>query len=135
MIERSMNTELSLAMSTFTPGGRSFLTFSSNSRTPAESSSGLAVACRITPSEIESRPFRRTELRSSCGPCRTRATSPSRTVCPLTLRRATSRNCAGVRRSVAAVTLNSRSVLSMRPAGTSRLERRSASSTSCTVRL
>jgi hypothetical protein len=83
-------------------------TLSSKSRTPADSSSGLAVAWRITPSETESRPFRRTEVRSSCGPCTTRATSPMRTGRPLTLRMVRRRNCSGVCRSVAAVTLNSR---------------------------
>jgi hypothetical protein len=95
-------------MSTLTPAGRSLRTRSSNWRTPADSSSGLAVACRITPSEIESMPLKRTDDRSSCGPSTTSATSPRRITCPPMLRTATSRNCWAVCRSVAAVTLNSR---------------------------
>jgi hypothetical protein len=44
LMDRSINTELSLATSTVTPGGKSCRTLSSKRRTPAESSSGLAVA-------------------------------------------------------------------------------------------
>ena len=129
-----MNTELSLATATSTPGGRFCLTRSSRRRTPAESSSGFAVAWRITPSETASRPLSRTLVRSANAPSCTRATSPMRTGWPLTVRMTTCANSRGRCRSVAAVTLNSRLTLSMRPEGTSRLLRRSASSTSCTVR-
>jgi len=93
----------------------------------------LAVAWRITPSATESRPLSRTLERSSAAPVWTLATSAMRIGKPLTVRITTWRNSAGRCRSVAAVTLNSRWRLSMRPAGTSRLERRKASSTSCTV--
>ena len=44
-----MNTELSLATSMRRPGGRSCWMRGMTSRTPAEMSSGLAVALRITP--------------------------------------------------------------------------------------
>ena len=133
-MERSMNTELSLATSTVIPGGRSARTLSRRSRTAADSTSGLAVAWRITPSETASRPFRRTEVRSSCAPSRTRATSSRRMGWPFTVLMVICLNSPARCKSVAAVTLNSRWPLSMRPAGTSRLLRRSASSTSCTVR-
>ena len=128
-----MNTELSLAMSMLMPGGRSALSLGSISRTPWQRSSGLAVAWRITPAEIASRPFRRTEVRSSAAPSSTRATSRSLTGKPLTVLITISPNWAGRTRSVSEVTLNSRCRLSMRPAGTSRLLRRMASSTSCVV--
>ena len=68
LIERSMNTELSFATSICTPGGRSRRTLVSSSRTPADKSSGLAVAWRITPTPTESRPFKRTLERSSTEP-------------------------------------------------------------------
>ena len=44
LTERSMNTELSLAMSMVMPGGKSDCNFGIMSRTPALNSSGLAVA-------------------------------------------------------------------------------------------
>ena len=86
LIERSIKTELSLATSTSTPGGRSRCTLTSSLRTPADKSSGLAVAWRITPTPIESRPFRRTLERSSTEACSTRATSAIRMGCPFTVR-------------------------------------------------
>ena len=130
LMERSMNTELSLATSICTPGGTSRRTLARRSRTLCDNSSGLAVAWRITPMPSASRPFKRTLLRSSAGPTCTRATSAMRTGVPLTVRITTCANSTGRCKSVAAVTLNSRRLLSMRPAGTSRLDRRKASSTS-----
>jgi len=65
LIDRSMNTELSLAISTVIPGGKSCRTRSTSVRTDADNSSGLAVAWRMTPSETESRPLSRTDERSS----------------------------------------------------------------------
>ena len=135
LMERSMNTELSLATSICTPGGKSLRSLSSSLTTPADNSSGLATACLMTPTPTASRPLRRTVERSSSGAWRTRATSPMRMLCPLTVRITTWENSRGVCKSVAAVTLNSRWLLSMRPAGTSRLLRRKASSRSCTVSL
>jgi hypothetical protein len=132
--ERSMNTELSLATLTCTPRGSCSWMRGITSRTPLETSSGLAVAWRITPSDTDGTPLSRTLVRSFCGACSTRATSRMRTVKPLTCLTAICPNCAGVARSVCAVTLNSRCSPSMRPAGTSRFWRRSASSASCTVR-
>ena len=58
-----------------------------------------------------------------------------RTGMPLTVRTTMSSNSVVVRKSVAVVTLNSRAWLSTRPAGTSTLARRNASSTSCGVSL
>ena len=58
-----------------------------------------------------------------------------RTTMPLTLRTTMSSNSSGLLKSVAVVTLNSRDWLSTLPAGTSMLERRKASSTSCVVSL
>ena len=132
-MDRSIKTELSLATSTTTPGGKSFWIFSIKARTPADKSRGFAVAWRMTPTPIASLPLSRTLERSSAGPCATRATSPMRTGKPLTVLTITCENSPGRLRSVAAVTLNSRKLLSIRPAGTSKLERRSASSTSWMV--
>ena len=128
-----MNNELSLAISTFTSAGRSARSVGSMARTPAESSSGFAVAWRTTPTEIAERPLMRTLLRSLAGPSSTRATSERRTAKPLAWRMTMAANCSGRCRSVCAVTLNSRWSDSMRPAGSSRLARRMASSTSCVV--
>ena len=135
LIERSINTELSFAISISIPGGRFSLIFGIILRTAALRSSGLAVAFRITPSVMASRPFKRVEVRSDNGPCSTRATSLMRMGMPLMALITTCLNSAGFCKSVAAVTLNSRNLLSMRPAGTSTLERRKASSTSCVVNL
>ena len=135
LIDRSIKTELSLATSIWTPAGTSRLTLASKLRTLSDNSSGLAVACRITPIPMESRPLSRTLVRSSAGPTCTRATSAIRTGSPFTLRITTWPNSAGRCKSVAAVTLNSRKLLSIRPAGTSRLDRRSASSRSWMVSL
>ena len=132
---RSMNTELSLAMSIFTSGGMSSCRRGSMSRTPLDSSSGLAVVWRMTPAEIAGRPFRRTALRSSAAPSSTRPTSRRRTEKPPTVLITMSLNCAGVVRSVCETTENSRCCDSMRPAGSSRFWRRMASSTSCVVSL
>ncbi len=129
-----MKTELSLAMSIDTSGGRSAFSRGIISRTPADNCSGLAVAWRITPAEIADLPFSRTLLRSSAAPSSTRATSRTLTEKPLTFLITISPNWAGRIRSVCEVTLNSRCCDSMRPAGNSRLLRRIASSTSCVVR-
>ena len=130
-----MNTELSLATSISMPGGRFSLILGSMARTAALNSKGLAVALRITPRVIASRPFNRVAVRSDKGPWATRATSLMRTGMPLTNLMVISPNSLGFCKSVAAVTLNSRRLLSMRPAGTSRLDRRKASSTSWVVNL
>ncbi len=74
-----MNTELSLAWRTSTLGGRSCWIFGITSRTPAATSSGLAVAWRITPIDTEGTPFRRTLERSLAAACSMRATSRRRT--------------------------------------------------------
>ena len=134
LTERSMNTELSLAMSMVMSAGKSAFRVGSIARTPADSSSGLAVAWRITPIEMASRPLRRTRLRSLAALSSTRATSRMRTGKPFTVRITMSENCAGRASSVCEVTLNSRCCDSIRPAGNSRLLRRMASSTSCVVR-
>ena len=135
LIDRSINTELSFAISISIPGGRFSLIFGIILRTAALRSRGFAVALRITPSVMASRPFKRVEVRSDNGPCSTRATSPIRIGMPLMALITTCLNSAGFCKSVAAVTLNSRNLLSIRPAGTSTLERRNASSTSCVVNL
>ena len=135
LIERSMNTELSLATSISIPGGRFSLILGSMARTAADRSSGLAVALRITPRVMALRPFNRVEVRSAAGPWRICATSPMRTGRPLTFLIWMAANSAGRCKSVALVTLNSRCLLSMRPAGTSTFDLRSASSTSCVVSL
>ena len=135
LIDRSINTELSLATSISIPDGKFSLIFGIIWRTAALRSSGLAVALRITPRVMASRPFRRVDVRSDKGPCSTRATSPIRIGMPLMALITTCLNSAGFCKSVAAVTLNSRNLLSIRPAGTSTLERRNASSTSCVVNL
>ena len=75
-----MNTALSLAMCTVTPAGSSAWICGSSLRTAAEISSGLAVALRMMPAEIDGTPFRRTLLRSLAAACSMRATSRSRTV-------------------------------------------------------
>ena len=135
LMERSMKTELSLAISISMPGGKFSLMRGIMARMAALKSRGLAVALRITPSVMASRPFSRVEVRSDWAPCSTRATSRTRTGMPLTVLITIWPNSAGRCKSVAAVTLNSRKRLSMRPAGTSMLERRKASSTSCVVSL
>ncbi len=48
-IERSMNTDVSYATTSFMPGGRFSLIFSTSARTPRDSSSGFATACLMTP--------------------------------------------------------------------------------------
>ena len=68
LIDFSMNTELSLAISMETPGGKFFCRRGISARTPLLNSSGLAVAWRNTPTVIADRPFRRVALRSSAGP-------------------------------------------------------------------
>ena len=128
-----MKTELSFAMSMVISAGRSALSLGIIARTPADRSSGLAVAWRITPAEIAVLPFSRTRLRSSAAASCTRATSRTLTGNPATFLITISPNCAGRTRSVCDVTLNSRCCDSMRPAGSSRLLRRMASSTSCVV--
>ena len=75
-------------------------------------------------------PVEQDPLRSSAAPSCTRPTSRMRTGNPLGFRMMMSENCAGQVRSVCEVTLNSRCVDSMRPAGNSRLLRRMASSAS-----
>ncbi len=130
-----MNTELSLAMSISTSGGRSAFSLGKASRTPFDRSSGLAVAWRMMPTATAERPLSLTTVRSSAAPSSTRATSRTLTEKPLTFLMTISRNCAGLTRSVCDVTLNSRCCDSMRPAGSSRLLRLMASSTSCVVSL
>ena len=134
LIERSMNTALSLAMCTVTDAGMSRCSCGTKARTPAEISKGLAVALRTTPVAMLGRPFNMARERSLAAASSTRATSLKRTVKLPTVLTAMLANCATVLRSVRLVTLNSRCWLSMRPAGTSRFCLRSASSTSCTVR-
>ncbi len=48
-IERSMNTDVSYATTSFMPGGRLSFILSTSARTAFDSSSGLATACLITP--------------------------------------------------------------------------------------
>jgi hypothetical protein len=83
LIDRSMNTELSLAMSIEMPGGRSACSLGIMARTPRLSSSGLAVAWRITPAVMATLPLSvhrcARQRRASC----TRATSRMRTGKPL----------------------------------------------------
>ena len=80
LIERSMKTDKSLASTTFTLAGRSRWICGISARTPSATSSGLAVALRMTPVLMEGTPFRRTRLRSLAAASSTRATSRSRTV-------------------------------------------------------
>ena len=75
-----MKTEMSLACRTVTDGGRSRWICGISARTPAATSSGLAVALRMTPVEIDGTPFRRTRERSLAAASSTRATSRRRTV-------------------------------------------------------
>jgi hypothetical protein len=75
-----MKTELSLAAWTVSPGGSSCCSRGSTARTPAATSSGLAVAWRITPVDTEGWPFSRTLERSLAAPCSICATSRSRTL-------------------------------------------------------
>ena len=130
LIDLSMKTELSLATSMVISPGMSCFKRGIISRTPFESSNGLAVACRMTPAEIEGLPFNRTRLRSSAAPSSTFATSRILIGNPLTLRMVMSPNCPALIKSVCDVTLNSRCCDSIRPAGSSKLLRRMASSTS-----
>ncbi len=134
-IDFSMNTELSLAMLMVTPGGRSACSLGISALTPLLSSSGLAVAWRMTPAPTATLPLSRMPLRSSAAASSTRAMSRMRTGKPLTFLMMMSENWPGLDKSVCEVTLNSRCVDSMRPAGTSRLLRRRASSTSWVVSL
>ena len=108
----------------------------SSARTPLEMSSGLATACLTTPMATAGLPLKRTETRSSKRPAldprpHPAAAPDSRDTC-LTMM---APNWSGSRRSVSASTVNSVSLLSMRPAGTSTFCVRSAFSTSCGVRL
>ena len=129
-----MKTELSLAWTTLTDAGRSRWICGISARTPSATSSGLAVALRITPVLIDGTPLSRTRLRSlGGGLLDARHVAQPHRVAVDGLQRDLARTARTVFRSVRAVTLNSRCSLSMRPAGTSRFCRRSASSTSCTV--
>ena len=74
-----MNTALSLACTTVTEGGRSAWICGIAARTPAETSSGLAVALRMTPVDTTALPFSRASVRSLAAPSSMRATSASRT--------------------------------------------------------
>ena len=95
-----MKTELSLATSIAMSPGKSAFRRGIISRTPLDSSSGLAVACRITPAEIAGRPLRRTALRSLAASSLIWATSRNLTGKPLTLRITISPNWPGRVRSV-----------------------------------
>jgi len=108
---------------------------SSGAHKTIERSSGLAVAWRMTPAVTATRPFRREPLRTSAAASSTRPTSRMRTGKPLAFLRMILENSAGLANPVCEVTLNSRWVDSMRPAGTSRLLRRMASSASWVVSL
>ena len=66
-------------MFTATPSGRSALIRGSSARMAADSSSGLAVACLITPSATAGRPLKRTTERSSSAATSTRPRSLMRT--------------------------------------------------------
>ena len=61
------------------PGGNSALMLGNSAYMACDSSSGLAVACLMIPSETAGRPLKRTELRSLAAPISTFATSPMRT--------------------------------------------------------
>ena len=134
LMDLSMKTELSLAILIEISPGKSCCKRGIISRTPLERSKGLAVACRMTPAEIADLPFKRTRLRSSAAASSTLATSRILMGKPLTLRMVMSPNCAALIRSVCEVTLNSRCCDSMRPAGSSKLLRRMASSMSWDVK-
>ena len=79
LIERSMKTDESYAMFTATPSGSSAVIRGSSSWIAFESSSGLAVACLITPSATAGRPLKRTTERSSSAATSTRPSSRIRT--------------------------------------------------------
>ena len=129
-----MKMVVSKAISIFMPSGSVRWICGSISFSAAEMSSGLATACLTTASGTALTPLKRAVKRSSSEPSSTRATSLSRTRLPLSLRRMTSPNCSGVFRSVSDSTVNSRSLLSTRPAGISTFCARSAFSTSTGVR-
>jgi hypothetical protein len=57
------------------PGGNSLVTRGSSARRARDSSSGLAVACLMTPSATAERPLKRTELRCEAAPISTRPRS------------------------------------------------------------
>ena len=130
-----MNTELSFATSIVIPGGKSACNLGIMARTPLLSSNGLAVAWRITPAVMATLPLSREPLRSSAAASSTRPTSRMRTGNPAAFLMMMSANWPDCCKSVCEVTLNSRCVDSIRPAGTSRLLRRIASSASCVVNL
>ena len=121
-------------MFSFMPAGRVSFSRATSSRAALESSSGLAVDCRVTPILMAGLPLKRDRIRSLAAAISTLETSRSRTGYPFTLATITSSNWAGVCKSVAETTENSRARDSMRPAGISTFWLRSAASTSCTVR-
>ena len=135
LIERSMNTALSLPMAPLMPSGRLSFTAGSTARTPAETSSGLATACLIRPTMIAASPLKRLARRSSAAPSSTRATSLIWTCAPSARFTTMLLNCSTLASAVRESTVNSRSTLSMRPEGISTFCALSASSTSWTVRL
>ena len=117
----------------FIPEGIPSLMRATSWRTAAESSSGFATACLITPMLSDGLPLKREIVRSSIAPIATEPTSRMRTGKPATFATMMPPNCSGVCRSVSATTVNSRAWDSIRPAGISAFWRRIASSTSCTV--
>ncbi|MNR45662.1 hypothetical protein D3C85_1645390 [compost metagenome] len=67
-IDSRMNSELSWATTRCMPSGSRVRTSGRAAARPSEISSGLAVACLITPMDTAGRPLKRTMLRSFCGP-------------------------------------------------------------------
>ncbi len=67
-IERSMNTDVSYATTSFMPGGMASFILTTSARTAVERSSGFATACLITPMFSDGLPLNREMTRSSTGP-------------------------------------------------------------------
>ena len=78
-MERSMNTDESYAMFSFMPAGRVSFKRSTSRRAALDSSSGLAVDCRVTPMLIAGLPLKRDSTRSLAAAISTLDTSRRRT--------------------------------------------------------
>ncbi|MCY1529078.1 hypothetical protein D9M68_642060 [compost metagenome] len=78
-MERSINTDESYAMFSFMPAGRFSFRRATSSRAALDSSSGLAVDCRVTPMLIAGLPLKRDSTRSLAAAISTLETSRRRT--------------------------------------------------------
>ncbi|MNI42529.1 hypothetical protein D3C73_968280 [compost metagenome] len=78
-MERSMNTDESYAMFSFMPAGSVSFSRATSWRAAVDSSSGLAVDCRVTPMLMAGLPLKRESMRSLAAPISTLETSRRRT--------------------------------------------------------